>query len=89
VKKLLLCSFLAGDELDVVQQQQLQIPKALPEGGHFLIANRVDEFVGELFGGDVECFATNTVFKSVVADRIQKVCLPQTDPPKQKQGVVI
>ena len=53
VKKLLLCVLLALNELDIVHQDQVCLPVALPEALHPVFADGRDHLVGELLGGDV------------------------------------
>ena len=53
VKELFLRSFLAGDELNVINQKNIVIPVAFSKAQQLVVANRVDQFVGELFGRDV------------------------------------
>ena len=53
VKELLLGVFLAFNELDVIHQQQICSAVAVPEGLHAVLADAVDQVIGEGFGGDV------------------------------------
>ena len=52
VEKFLLGTFLADDELDIVDQQDVVVPVLFPEfrgGNVVLVPDRVDQLVGELF----------------------------------------
>ena len=48
-----LCPLLAGDKLDVVNEEYLYAPKLLSKGVHALKSYGVYEFVGEFFGREV------------------------------------
>ena len=53
MEQLLLGAFLAGDELDVVDEQNVRRPVLFAECGHVLAANRLNQVVGEGFRGNV------------------------------------
>lgn len=53
VEELFLDTFLAFDELDVVDEENVDVAVAAFERDPAVIAQRVDEVVGEFFGGDV------------------------------------
>jgi hypothetical protein len=50
VEKFLLNPFLAGEELDVVNQQHVGLAVFLAEFGELVVLDAVNVFVGELFG---------------------------------------
>ena len=50
VEKFFLRALLAGDELDIVHQQDIVVPVSFPERREAIISNSVDQLVGELFG---------------------------------------
>ena len=87
MKELFLRPFLAGQKLDVVDHQHIDVPIALPEVHHLVIANRVDDLVGELLGrqiGDPEIGS----FRHMIADRVQQMRLSKAHPPIDEEGVV-
>ena len=53
VKELLLNPLLAGQELDVVNQQHVRLPVFLAEAGELVVLDAVDVFVGEFLRGEV------------------------------------
>ena len=53
VEELLLDTFFAFDELNVVDQQHIDIPVTAFEGDSAVITQGVDEVVGEFLGRDV------------------------------------
>ena len=53
VEKLFLGVFLALDELDVVDEDQIGDAVAVAEGLHAVLADGLDQVVGEGFGGNI------------------------------------
>ncbi len=53
VEELGLRAFLAGEELDIVDEQHVDVAIALAEVEHALVAHRVDHLVHEALGRDV------------------------------------
>jgi hypothetical protein len=49
VEELLLHALLAGEELDVVDEQHVDGAELVAEAGHLVVAERVDQLVDELF----------------------------------------
>ena len=88
VEELLLGLDLALEELDVVDQQDVDIAVPALELGRLVVADRVDEVVGELFAGDVPDPGPGVEAADVVADRVQQVGLAQTGVAVDQQRVV-
>ncbi len=86
MEKFFLGRFLAGNKLDIVDQQDIDLAIALAEGRGIMRADRIDQVVGELFGRDVQYLQTLLV--SGVADGMQQVCFSKTHPAIQEQRVV-
>src|SRR5271157_1771876 len=86
VEKLLLGGFLAGDELDIVDQQDVDRAVFIPEGLGGVTADGVDQVVGELFAGNVKDVASAAM--TVIANGMQQVGLAQADAPVQEERVV-
>ena len=88
VEELLLSLLLAGDELDVVDQQQLHVAVAVAERRHAVIADGLDQFVDEGLGGEVHDPRPGVALEETVADRVQQMGLAEADAAVEKQRVV-
>ena len=88
MEELLLDAFLALDELDVVDQQHVDVAVAAFERRFAVVAQRVDEVVGEFLGGDVLDAHAGKQPLGVVAGRVQKVCLAEAGFAPDEQRVV-
>ena len=88
VEELLLRLLLALQELDVVDQQHVDVAVALPELDALVLADRVDEVVRQLLGGDVAHARRLEVAADVVAERVQQVGLAQPGVAVDGQRVV-
>lgn len=53
MKKLLLCSFLSTDELNIIEEQKINIAEGLSKDLHFSLLNTLDQFIEKMFGGHV------------------------------------
>ena len=53
MEKLLLCAFLLGQELNVIDQQHIHVAELVAKRGHLVVSERVDHLVGELLAGNV------------------------------------
>ncbi len=54
MEEFFLGGFLAGDELDVIDQKHVNLPVAAPKGIRRVRTDGIDHVVGELFRRDVE-----------------------------------
>ena len=88
VEELLLDAFLALDELDVVDEQHVDVAVAALEGDLAVIAQRVDEVVGEFLGGDVLDAHTGKQSLGVVTGRVQQVGLAEAGLAPDEERVV-
>ena len=88
MEELLLRPLLAGDELDVVDEQEVDVPVAPPKLRRAVVADRVDQLVGEPLGGDVDDDHSREQLGALVADRVQEMRLAQADPAVDEEGVV-
>ena len=88
MEELLLNTFLAFDELDVVDQQDIRFPVATLERDLAVVTKTVDEVVGEFFGRDVLDPHAGEQSLCVVAGRMKKVRLAQARSSPDEQGVV-
>jgi hypothetical protein len=88
VEELFLGLGLALEELDVVDEQDVDVAVAPLEAVLAVVADRVDELVGELLAGDVAHLRVGVEAADVVADRVQQVGLPQPGLAVDEQRVV-
>ena len=88
VEELLLRAFLALQELDVVDEQHVDVAVAALEGDLAVVAQGVDEVVGELLGGHVAHAHPREQPLRVVADGVQQVGLAQAGVAPDEQRVV-
>ena len=88
VEELLLGPLLVGDELDVVDEQQVDPPVARPEVVDPALLDAGDELVGELLAGDVDDALAREARDDRVADGVHQVRLAQADAAVQEERVV-
>ena len=78
MEELFLSAFLAFDELDVVDQQDVDVAEAAFERCGAVVTQRVDEVVGELLGRDVLDPHAREQLLRVVTGGVQQVGLAQS-----------
>ena len=88
VEELLLDTLLALDELDVVNQKNVDVAVAALERDFAVVAERVDEVVGELFGGDVLHPHPGKESLGVIAGGVEQVSLAEPGFAPDEQRVV-
>ena len=88
VEKCLLRTFLASQELDVIDQQHVNSAVLALEFGHGLIAESIDVVVGELFTVDIPDANSRIQTGRIVADGMQQVSFTQTRVSIDKQRLV-
>ena len=88
VEELLLRPVLARQELDVVDEQDVDVAVRRLEARSFVVADGVDEVVGELLGVHVAHADAVVEVAGVVADRVQQVGLAQPGVAVDEQRVV-
>src|SRR6266545_3972040 len=88
VEELLLGALLARDELDIVDQEEIDVAVFAAELGGAIVADRVDQFVGEALRGEIEQAQRGVEAADLVADGVQEVSLPQSYSAVDEQGVV-
>ena len=79
VEELFLGTFLLRQELNVVNQQDVDIPELIAESGHLVIAQRVDHLVGKLFAGDVADGNFRLTLLHLLSDGLHQVRLAHAD----------
>ncbi len=88
VEELSLGPFLAGNELDVVNQQHIHAAIPLAELQNPVVPQRIDHFVHEALRRHVGEFQPAVMPQHVVANRVHQVCFAQTHPAIDEQRVV-
>ena len=73
VKELFLCRFLAAEEVDVVDEEQVRLAVAATEIVHRATGNRRDDIVRELLGTDVHHPAGGIAAQDFVRDGLHEV----------------
>ena len=88
VEELLLRPLLVGQELHVVDQQHVDRAVALAEVRHAVEADRVDQLVDELLGGQVEHPQLRPGAQDLMADGVQQVGLAEAHAAVEEERVV-
>ena len=88
VEKFLLNAFLAGEELDVVNQQHVGLAVFLAELDELVVLDSVNVFVGELFGGEIGDARALFVADDVLADGVEQMRLAQADAAVKEERIV-
>ena len=88
VEELLLRPLLVGDELDVVDEQQVDAPVAGAEVVDAPLLDAGDELVGELLAGGVDDALAREAGQDLVADGVHQVRLAEADAAVQEERVV-
>ena len=88
VEELLLGPFAVLQELDVVDQQDVDVAVPALERAGLVVAQRVDEVVGELLGRHVPHVPRVAELRGVVTDRVQQVGLAEPGAAVDEQRVV-
>ena len=88
VEELLLDTLFAGEELDVIDQENVHLAIPLPETPDLVVLDRLDVFVGELLRRDVEDFGSFPMRGDVLANRLKQMGFPQADAAVEEEGIV-
>ena len=88
VEELFLRPLLVGDELDVVDQEEVDPAVAGPELVDLALLDRGDELVRELLARRVDDALARELRDHLVADRVHQVGLAEAHPAVQEQRVV-
>jgi hypothetical protein len=88
VEELFLGAFFAGEELDVVDEQDVDAAELVAEAGHLVVAQRVDHVVGELLAGDVADGGLRLATLDFVSDGLHEVRLAHADAAIEEERVV-
>src|SRR6266566_2645177 len=88
MKKFLLGALFPGDELDIVNQQDVHGAETVSKTDHAIKAERIDHLVGELLGADVSEPEAWIARLHHMADRLHQVCFPHPHPAIEIKGVI-
>ena len=89
VEEFLLSGGFSGDELNIVDQQNITVPIALVELVHFLLGKAFDHLVGEIVALDVKHAEIGFFLFDLVDHRAHQVRLTQTAVSVNKEGIVV
>ena len=87
MEEFLLCGLLAGNELNIINQQYICFPVFVAEGQGVLIGDAADQLVCEIVALDIHNVFLGKIGFHAVDDGIQKVGLSQTAVAVNKQRV--
>lgn len=87
VEELFLDTFLALDELNVIDKQHVDVAIAALKGHLAVVAQRVDEVVGEFLGGDVLDPHPREQALRVIAGGVQQVGLAEAGFAPDEEGL--
>ena len=88
VEELFLCPLFVGDELDVVDQEQVDPPISTPEVVDLALLDAGDEFVGELLAGGIDDTLAREAGDDRVADGMHEMRLAEAYAAVQEKRVV-
>ena len=88
MEELFLRPFLVGDELDVVDEEEIDPPIARAELVDLALLDRGDEFVRELLARRVDDALARELGDHLIADRVHQVGLAEADTAIQEERVV-
>ena len=89
VKELLLGLYLAGDELDIVHQQDIRLPVLFPELRIAVLPDGGDQLIGEVIALHIDDPCLWPLFTQGVGDSVQQVRLAQSAVTVDKQRIVV
>ena len=87
MEKLLLGVFLPLNELDVVNQDQISRAIAITEGLHAVLTNRLNQIIGERFGGHVRHPSPRIDLEAVMANGLHQVGFSKTNATTNEQRI--
>src|SRR5215210_4526022 len=88
VEEFLLRSLLAGDELDVIDQEEIDGAVLGTELGGPVIADRVDELVREALRGQIEQAKRRKEARDLVPDGVEQVRLAEANATIDEERVI-
>ena len=88
MEKFLLGGFLTGDELDIVDEENIRLAVFFTESGVLPTGDGFDQLIGEILAVDVDGVQTRGALKELVGDGVHQMGLTQTGGTVQKQRIV-
>src|SRR3954471_820048 len=88
VEEFFLRPFLAAEELNVINQQEISLAITLPELHQVVVLNRVDEVVDEQLAREVHHLAAFFLAADILPDRLHEVRLAEPDTAVNKEWVI-
>ena len=88
VEKLFLRGIAAGDKLNIVQHQHIDVAETVAKFHVFVVLDGGDQLVGKHFAGQVEHTHVRKMFLNEMADGVHQVRLSQTDAAVEEQRVI-
>ena len=79
VEKLLLATLALGEELDIVNHQNIDVAISVPELVNRTSLDRLDKMVDERLAGDVKTGKRGLVLTDLMGDGLQQMGLAQPD----------
>ena len=88
MEKLLLRGIAAGDKLNVVQHQHIDVAEAVAKFHVLVVLDGGDQLVGEHLAGQIEHAHVREMILNEVADGVHQVRLAQADAAVEEQRVI-
>ena len=88
MEELLLQALFAGEEVDVVDEQEIYMAIAPAEIGRGAVLDGVDELIGKLLGGDVDHLAAVVHMTDVMANSLHEMGLAEPDTTVDEERIV-
>ena len=88
MEEFLLRTFLAADELDIVDEKHVRVAVLAAEFRHFGKAERFDQLVGKVVALDIANHHVGIVFLDFVADSVEKMGFSESRVAVEEQGVI-
>ena len=92
VKEFSLGALLSGNELDIVDKEDVHATKTVSKLVHPLVTDGIDELIGEVLRGEVtdrRGVGNDILVEDEVADSVEKVRLAEADSAVNEEGVVV
>src|SRR2546427_120777 len=78
-----------GQQLHVVEDEDVDLPEALLELPHAVASQRRDEVVHESLGGQVGDARERVALEDLVPDRVREMCLAEADSAVDEERIVV
>ena len=82
MEKFLLRTFFSNNELNVVNQQNVDIPVFFTESSHTVVisvTNGINQFIGKYFRCHIKDFLSWVLLKNIVGNRMHQMGLTQSN----------